>query len=135
VRDWWRRLFPSKSVSSGAPGTGRQKTYSAESGYVYQYVLASFGHHQRGGEEVFEYSFRVSSGRGPAIDLAVLLKSSVLCQWTRQHDREFSASERYGIAKIALKRQLDTSDDPASLPASISPDQAQVSEISDYLGL
>jgi hypothetical protein len=134
VLDWWYRLFPQKPAAGTAPGTGRQKTYSAESGYVYQYVLSSFRQHRRRGEEVYEYLFAVSGGRAALVNLSVSLHSSVLERWAAQH-RELSASERYGIAKISLKRQLDASESPASLPLSISPQLNEIDDIAAFLGL
>jgi hypothetical protein len=135
VLEWWRRLFPRQPEPGGALRTGRQKTYSADSGYVYQYVLLSFRQHRRGGEELHEYTFEVSGGPGRKSNIAVILRSSVLHTWIRDHDREFSASERYGIAKITLKRELDSAENPASLPASVSPDVGQVDDICRFLGL
>jgi hypothetical protein len=135
VLDWWRQLFQRRSNLGGALRTGRQKTYSAESGYVYQYVLSSFRQHRRGGEDLHEYTFQVSGGRGESSTLTVVLRSSVLREWIRRHDREFSASERYGIAKIALKRQFDSAESPAAIPASVAPDIDEVAEISGFLGL
>jgi hypothetical protein len=135
VLEWWRRLFARRTISGGAPRTGRQKTYSAESGYVYQYVLSSFKQHRRGGEDLHEYTFEVSAGRGRSSSLTVVLRSSVLREWIRRHDREFSASERYGIAKITLKRQLDAGENPSALPTSIAPDIDEVADISSFLGL
>ena len=133
--EWWRRLFPPQRDLGSAPRTGRQKTYSADSGYVYQYVLSSFRQHRRVGEDLHEYTFEVSGGPGRKSSVAIVLKSSVLHTWIREHDREFSASERYGIAKIALKRELDSAEDPSSLAADVSPDAAQVDDICRFLGL
>ena len=133
--EWWRRRFARRPELGGAPRTGRQKTYSAESGYVYQYVLLSFRQHKRGGEDLHEYTFEVSGAPGRTWSIAVILRSSVLHTWIREHDREFSASERYGIAKITLKRELDTAESPARLPASVSPTVGQVDDICRFLGL
>jgi hypothetical protein len=130
-----RRFLPHQPEFGGGPRTGRQKTYSAESGYVYQYVLSSFRQHRRGGEDLHEYTFEVSGGPGRTSSVAIVLKSSVLHTWIRQHDREFSASERYGIAKITLKRELDSADNPATLPASVSPNVNQVDDVCRFLGL
>ena len=135
MRDWWHRLFPRRTNPGGAPRTGRQKTYSAESGYVYQYVLSAFRQYRRGDEELYEYTFQVSAGRGEASAVTVVLRSSVLREWIRQHDREFSASERYGIAKITLKRQLDAAESPPALPPSVAPDVSEVADITAFLGL
>lgn len=135
VVDWWRRLFPRQPELGGAPRTGRQKTYSAESGYVYQYVLLSFRHHRGAGEDLHEYTFEVSGGPGKTSNISIVLKGSVLHTWIRDHDREFSASERYGIAKISLKRELDSAENPAALPSSVSPTVGQIDDICRFLGL
>ena len=131
---WWRKLFPVKTEFSGSPRFGRQKTYSADSGYVYQYSLSSFRHH-RGKEPVYEYAFLVDAGRGPALPLSILLKASVLQQWQTELGRELSASERFAIAKIALKRHLDQVETPGSAAGSVSPDLGEVGAISLFLGL
>ena len=131
---WWRNLFPRKAEFSGTPRFGRQKTYSAESGYVYQYSLTSFRQH-RGSQPVYEYVFLVSAGRPPAASLSILLKDSVLRQYQTQLGRELSASERFAIAKIGLKRHLDQSETPSSVARSVSPDVAEVGAISSFLGL
>jgi hypothetical protein len=133
--DWWRRLFARQPALGGAPRTGRQKTYSAESGYVYQYVLSSFRQHRKAGEDLHEYTFEVNSAPGRTSTIAVILKSSVLHTWIREHDREFSPSERYGIAKITLKRALDSAENPAALPPSVSPDVGQIDDICRFLAL
>jgi hypothetical protein len=134
VFSWWRKLFPVKAEFSGAPRFGRLKTYSADSGYVFQYSLSSFRRH-RGGDQVYEYVFLVSAGRGPAQPLSVLLGTSVLRQWQTQLGRELTASERFAIAKIALKRHLDESEAPNSVGPSVSPGLTEVGEISSFLGL
>jgi hypothetical protein len=133
--DWWRRLFPRQPELGGAPRTGRQKTYSAESGYVYQYIFLSFRPHRRGGEGLHEYVFEVRGSAGKTSTLSVVLKESVLLMWVRAHDREFSASERYGIAKITLKRELDAAESPTALPVSVTPSLDQIDEICRFLGL
>ena len=133
--DWWRRFFPRQPELGGAPRTGRQKTYSAESGYVYQYVLLSFRNHRSGGEDLHEYTFEVSGRPGKMSNISIVLKESVLHTWMRGHDREFSASERYGIAKITLKRELDSAESPAWLPESVSPTVGQIDDICRFLGL
>ena len=132
--DWWRRLFPRKTVLGGALRTGRQKTYSAESGYVYQYLLSSFRQHRRGGEAVHEYTFEVSGGRWPAALVSIVLRASVLRQWETRHGRELTASERYAIATITLKRQLDASETPKSVPSVVAPDVAGIEAVSSLLG-
>jgi hypothetical protein len=134
VFDWWRKFSGNKTDLGGAPRLGRQKTYSAESGYVYQYVLAAFRQHRHAGEGVHDYSFEVSGGRGAPTAVSILLRASVLHQWETEHGRELSASERYAIAKVTLKRQLDASETPQSVPSKVAPDVFDVDDISSLLG-
>jgi hypothetical protein len=134
VFDWWRKFSGTKTELGGAPRLGRQKTYSAESGYVYQYVLASFRQHRHAGEGVHDYSFEVSGGRGAPTAVSILLRASVLHQWETEHGRELTASERYAIAKVTLKRQLDASETPQSVPPRVAPDVSDVDDISSLLG-
>jgi hypothetical protein len=132
---WWQKLFSRKPDYGGAPRLHRQKTYSAESGYVYQYGLTSFRQHRRSGDEVYEYSFIVSSGRVPDAPISVILRRSVLRQWEAQRGRDLTASERYAIAKITLKRHLDTTEKPGDVQTNVSPDLEEVDSISDFLEL
>jgi hypothetical protein len=132
---WWQKLFRRTPDYGGAPRLQRQKTYSAESGYVYQYSLSSFRQHRRSGEKGYEYCFSVSGGRAAESQISVILRNGVLQQWEAQHVRELTASERYALAKIALKRHLDGSETPADVQTNVSPDLAEVDSISTFLGL
>jgi hypothetical protein len=90
---------------------------------------------RRGGEELSEYVFHITSGRSVSQSLQVILPESVLREWMAAHGRELTASERFAIAKLSLKHELDECDHPGSLTAEIQPDQAQVERISVILDL
>lgn len=126
---WWRNLvFTHRRTNyGGAPGFGRQKTYSAESGYVYQYFLEFF----RPGA----YTFQLTAARKTPFRAEVVLQRPVLDSWRAEHGRELTASENYAIAKIALKRRLDAASAPDMVPRQIVIDQAEVSDIAIYLDL
>jgi hypothetical protein len=114
---------------------GRQKTYSAESGYVYQYALSDFRQRRELREFVNEYTFTVTSGGTRTAAVTVALRSSVLDAWEMSRGRDLTASERFGIAKIALKRAFDDASSPVALGNVIAPERAEVEEISRYLDL
>ncbi|MEJ7606442.1 MAG: hypothetical protein WKF37_09270 [Bryobacteraceae bacterium] len=86
---WWQRLSKPKLELSGVPSVRRVKTYSAESGYVYQYAFRGF----RDLGAALEYVFEVSSGRGGFTSVAVFLKQSVLQEWANRHQRSLGASD------------------------------------------
>jgi hypothetical protein len=109
----------------------RWKTYAAQSGYVYQYIF-------QGLKDEREYLFHAVSGEDIAMTCAVEFNADT---WV-QANRELSEIERYGIAKMALLRSLDTcgagihacagSSDPA---LKIRPSEAEVADICRELDL
>jgi hypothetical protein len=132
--NFWRRLFRREPPVERTHGSDRPKTYSADSGYVYEYWFAGFRRIRRGGQEYLEYIFDVSGGRVKASPVAILLPLDSLSEWTAR-DRDLSASERYGIAKLTLKRALDRFPNPRSLDAEVIPDRGEINEIADILNL
>ena len=127
---WLRNaLAPKAAPLSGAPTIRRRKTYSAESGYVYQY-------HYEGSREVTggrEYVFAVSPGRGAAFPVSVLLLDSALEPWERNHGRSLSAPERFATAKLSLKDAFDARESPERMRQPVTPDSEVVASILSML--
>jgi hypothetical protein len=98
----------------------RWKTYSAQSGYVYQYIF-------EGVRDDREYVFRAVSGPQIEMTLQVELDTGA---WVEEN-RPLSEIERFGIAKMALLRALDDS----VKPGLIRPDPAEVASICRELDL
>ena len=91
----------------------RIKSYSAETGYVYQYSFqesrpARRGWFTRGSEHVFE----VSRDRKTSYLLPVFVRDDAVRSWEKQHSRELSPAECYAAAKMRLFRAFDSLDDP-----------------------
>ena len=114
--------------------TGRPRTYSADSGYVYQYWFAGFRPVKRAGEGYIEYVFEVTGARESPSAVSVLLAEGRLPAWTGTQ-RELTASERYGIAKLCLKRALDSFPDPKTLSPQVVPSKSDVEEVAATLDL
>jgi hypothetical protein len=131
---WLRGLFGGQEPLVRGPGAGRPRTYSADSGYVYVYAFAGFRKARNAGENTFEYVFDVSTGRAPSVALTVRLRESILADVVPR-ESGLSASERYGVAKVALKRALDRFDHPGTVPSAIVPDAAELREIAEMLDL
>jgi hypothetical protein len=126
--DWVRRLLGEKHAPlEGAPPVRRLKTYSAESGYVYQYFYE--GH--RGPE----YVFRVSSDRKTYHAVAVVLAADVLAAWERDRSRELNAKEQYAVAKLALLQAFDERSRPEQMGRPVSIRPADIDAIAERLGL
>jgi hypothetical protein len=127
----WLQYFRPKKPLSGAPAAPRQKTYSAMSGYAYQYFYEG----QRDVKEGIEFVFDVSADRKTSFHLSILIRKSALTQWERSHERLLESNERYAVAKLALFRAFDETDTPKGLHKPVRVDAKQVEEILESLDL
>ena len=134
---FWKKLFSRKPEPlRGAPDVRRLKTYSAESGFVYLYSFSGLRINQRDTEVGTEYVFEVTSDRKNWWYATVFLGHSLMNEWMRHHSRDLSASERYGIAKIALNQMFDSIEQNSVASAiCVSPDVHQLDTIAHVLDL
>ena len=112
------RLFGRKPAPlAGAPAVRRQKTYSAQSGYVYQYFYQ--GHRPSSAERGTDYVFDVSSDRKHSSQVSVILSDAAIASWQNESGRTLSATEQYAIAKMALFQAFDERESPDALREAI----------------
>lgn len=130
---WWRELLQRKTDNARPVASGRPRSYAADSGYVYEYVFVGF-RRLKGREPAYEYVFSVTAARRPPCPVVVRLTDAAQAVWVRDH-RELSASERYGIAKLSLKRAFDRWEGPTGVCGQIQPDPAEILEIAQGLDL
>jgi hypothetical protein len=132
VKTIFQKIFSKKPAPlSGVPAVRRQKTYSAQSGYVYQYFYD--GH--RGDEQETEYVFTVSGDRKEWHPASIRLASEALRSWEQKHGRTLSSTEQYAIAKMALFQAFDERTSPAQMKEDIRIRPADVEAIMEALGL
>lgn len=112
----WLRKFGAKRLPplQGAPAVRRQKTYSAQSGYVYVYYYQGCRTAERGRGQGIQFVFEVTADRKTSFSVPVFLAASATEAWERTH-RELSSAERYAIAKMALFQAFDERPDPARM--------------------
>ncbi len=120
---------------TGAPAVRRQKTYSAQSGYVYQYFYQGHRPYQRERDHGTEYVFELSADRKTTANVSVLIGAAALEDWQSRHGRDLHPSEQYAIAKMALFQAFDERPDPAALQADIRVRGADVEAILISLGI
>ena len=120
---------------TGAPAIRRQKTYSGQSGYVYQYYYEGHRSYKRERNNGTEYVFNVSADRKTSIAVSVLVSDTALEDWQSRHGRTLYASERYAIAKMALFQAFDERPDPATMNADVHVRAADVEAILIALGI
>lgn len=106
------------------------KTYSAASGYVYEFFFDRF----EDKTAQFVYWFQVSGDRQHWGATEVCLPKSVITEWEEGEGRPLSASERFGIARILLERGFDERA-PGDMRNPMRLDATALGEIAAHLGL
>lgn len=132
----FKSFFSKKPAAlSGTPAVRRLKTYSAQSGYAYQYFYEGhrpFGSGSAGGTE---FVFSVSADRKSWHFAGVLLGDGAIHAWQAAHRRELSSTERYAIAKMSLFQAFDDRPSPERMQDEVRVRTADVEAIIESLGL
>ena len=113
----------------------RLKTYSAASGYVYQYYYEGHRDFRSGGEHGIEFVFSISADRKNWDAASVLVSEPAMRAWEETHARSLSSTEWYAVAKIALFQAFDERAAPARMGEAIRVRPADVEGIIETLGL
>ena len=94
----------------------RMKTYSGESGFVYQYFFLESRTHRlfRGGSGT-SFFFNVSINRKTYFVSEVVVEKTALGAWQKAHGRALEETEKYAAAKMRLFRAFDESSRPEEL--------------------
>ena len=130
--DWFNRKA---APLSGTPAIRRMKTYSSQTGYVYQYHYEGHRPFRAGGEAGVEFVFRVSADRKTWHAVAVRVADAATAAWEKAHARQLSATERYAIAKMALFQAFDERPTPAHMKDEVNVRPADLQAILDTLDL
>ncbi len=132
LRDFWTK----KNLPlTGAPAVRRLKSYSAQSGYVYQYFYEGQRPFRSGGESGAEFVFTVSADRKTSHPVSVLVAEEALRAWEQAHSRALSPTERYAVSKMALFQAFDERATPDLMKQDVRVRAADVEAIIDGLGL
>lgn len=94
--NWLKAFAPPRTPLHGSPQRRRIKTYSADTGRVYQYVYEGF----RRGNDGQEYVFAVTADRKNYVPVSVRVTAAAT-------PPDLTPTERYAVAKLTLLRALD----------------------------
>lgn len=134
--DMLRNFFTRKPAPlTGAPPVRRLKTYSAQSGYVYQYFYEGQRPYRSGGESGTEFVFTVSADRKTSHPVSVQVGDQALAAWEQAHQHPLSSTERYAVAKMALFLAFDERTTPELMKQQVSVRATDVEAIMQTLGL
>ncbi len=85
----------------------RVKSYSAATGYVYQYYFYEVQKTRRGGASGAEYVYMISVDRKKVFPLRIFVQRDGIENWGRAAGRELTGTEEYAVAKMRLFEALD----------------------------
>lgn len=92
----------------------RAKSYSAATGYVYQYYFYEVQKTRRGGSAGSEYIYMVSVDRKKVFPLRIFVARDGIEKWGLAARRELTGTEEYAVAKMRLFEALDEVPDLAN---------------------
>ena len=110
MKAWLQKVLakqPPKLPLKGKPPVRREKAYSADSGYVYQYFYEGYRETGAGDDAGKEYVFTVSSDRASSFTVTLSLSQRTIETWQHDHARELNSTEQYALVKMALFQVFD----------------------------
>ena len=107
----------------------RVKTYTAQTGLVYEYYFV--GQREALASEIpaTEYVFDVISDRRARYSVSVYVRQDGVEQWALGHGRKLSAPEQYAAAKLRLQQGFDEIGDMLADGRSLAVDAGNIEEV------
>lgn len=113
----------------------RIKTYSASTGYVYQYQFQDVKPAQKPAESGNEYVYYVSADRKTMFPIRIFIRRSALDAWSKGNGRVLTGTEEYALAKMRLFQALDEVEDFAMARPNLTVDESNIGELLSRLDL
>ena len=113
----------------------RIKSYSAATGYVYQYHFYEVQKTRRGLAGGTEYVYMVSVDRQKVFPLRIFVRHGAVEKWTKNVGREMTGTEEYAVAKMRLFQAFDEVDDLAIAQPELLVDESNLETLLGRLDL
>jgi hypothetical protein len=116
----------------------RVKSYSAPSGYVYQYYFYEVRKIRRDSVDGTEYVYMVSADRKKVFPLRIFVRHDAAEKWSHSAGRTLSGTEEYAVAKMRLFQSLDEIENPERLannPPELVVDETNLGALLNQLDL
>jgi hypothetical protein len=128
---------PGRDTSVRDTNVRRMKTYTGETGYVYQYYFVGKRPALPNAPEApaSEYIFDVTPDRKTLFAVSIFVKQEALAAWSSTHGRPLNDAEQYAAAKMRLFRGFDEIENLAATGRRLPVDSSNVEELLGPLGL
>ena len=113
----------------------RVKSYSAATGYVYQYYFYEVNKTKRGAVAGTEYVYMASVDRKRVFPVKIFVAKEALEKWSAQTGREFTGTEEYAVAKMRLFQAFDEVENLGEKVPDLTVDGSNLEELSSQLDL
>lgn len=113
----------------------RVKSYSAATGYVYQYYFYEVEKTKRGRSEGTEYVYMTSVDRKHVFPVKIFVSKDALEQWSARTGRAFTGTEEYAVAKMRLFQAFDEVEGLAEKVAPLVVDDSNLDALLSQLDL
>jgi hypothetical protein len=114
----------------------RIKSYSAATGFVYQYQFQDVHPANRGPAAGNEYVYYVSANRKTMFPVRIFVRREAVEQWKKETGRELTGTEEYAAAKMRLFQALDDAEEGfAKSRPDLNVDESNLTELLERLDL
>lgn len=113
----------------------RVKSYSAATGYVYQYYFYEVEKTRRGKMEGTEYVYMVSVDRKLVFPVKVFVGKESLGKWSARTGQQLTGTEEYAIAKMRLFQAFDEIEDLTAKSPELAVDDSNLESLLTQLDL
>jgi hypothetical protein len=113
----------------------RVKSYSAATGYVYQYYFYEVQKTRRGFTPGTEYVYMVSVDRKKTFPVRIFVRRDAEEKWAKKVVRSLSGTEEYAAAKMRLFQAFDELDNVEAHPLDIVVDESNLEALLAQLDL
>jgi hypothetical protein len=127
---------PPNNASMAKPDTVRRiKSYSAATGYVYQYQFQDVHPADRDSAKGNEYVYYVSADRKSMFLIRIFVRQDALEHSQQQTGRALTGTEEYAVAKMRLFQALDDVEDFAASRPELTVDDSNLANLLERLDL
>jgi hypothetical protein len=113
----------------------RVKSYSAATGYVYQYYFYEVEKIERGAAHGTEYVYMVSVDRHRVFPVRILVRQDALENWSARTGQKLTGTEEYAVAKMRLFQAFDEVEDLATKTPELIVDSSNLEQLLSELDI
>jgi len=127
---------PPNNLGMAKPEAVRRiKSYSAESGYVYQYQFQDAHPVQQGNARGNEYVYYVSADRKKMFPVRIFVGQDAIKKWGEATGRALTGTEEYAAAKMRLFQAFDEGEELSATSPALVVDESNLNALLQRLDL